>query len=46
VSQALSLVLFLVSAVILFYQLRVRRVSADGLWVNRKGAAQENHPIP
>ncbi len=38
VSQALSLVLILVSAGILFYQLRVRRVSADGLWVNRQAA--------
>ncbi|MBQ5536019.1 MAG: prolipoprotein diacylglyceryl transferase, partial [Oscillospiraceae bacterium] len=46
VSQALSLVLVLISAGILFCQLRVRRVSADGLWVNRKGAAQEDHPIP
>ncbi len=53
VSQALSLVLILVSAGILFYQLRVRRVSADGLWVNRQAAKsaagapeQEEKPAP
>ena len=39
VSQALSLVLILVSAGILIYQLRIRRARAEDLWVNRQRAS-------
>ena len=35
VSQALSLVLVVVAACMLFYNIRIKKRTADGLWVNR-----------
>ena len=40
VSQALSLVMVLVAVFMLFYNLRIKKRTADGLWVNRVAAAK------
>lgn len=41
VSQALSAVMVVVSAGMLFYHLKIKKCTADGLWVNQLAAAQE-----
>ena len=47
VSQALSLVMILVSAAVLFYQIRIRHATRAGLMVNQlAAAAAENAGIP
>ena len=54
VSQALSFVMVVVSGVVLYYNLKVRKASPDGLYVNRKAAEaavsdsseQESHEVP
>lgn len=40
VSQALSLVMMVVAAIMLFYNVRIKKRTADGLWVNRVAAAK------
>ena len=40
VSQALSLVMVVVAAVMLFYNVKIKKRTADGLWVNRVAAAK------
>ena len=40
VSQALSAVMALVAAGILFYQIAIKKCTADGLWVNRLAAME------
>ena len=40
VSQALSAVIALVAAGILFYQIAIKKCTADGLWVNRLAAME------
>lgn len=40
VSQALSLVMAVVAAFLLFYNVKIRKRTADGLWVNRVAAAK------
>lgn len=42
VSQALSLVMILVSAGVLFYQIAIRKRTSNGLMVNQMAAAEEN----
>ena len=40
VSQALSLVMVVVAVFMLFYNLKIKKRAADGLWVNRVAAAK------
>ena len=40
VSQALSLVMMVVAAIMLFYNVRIKKRTADGLWVNRVAAVK------
>ena len=40
VSQALSLVMVVVAVFMLFYNLKIKKRTADGLWVNRVAAAK------
>ena len=40
VSQALSLVMMVVAAFMLFYNVKIKKRTADGLWVNRVAAAK------
>jgi len=40
VSQALSAVMIVVAAFMLFYNLGIKKKTADGLWVNRQAAAK------
>ena len=42
VSQALSLVMIVVSTAMLVYQIGIKKRTADGLWVNRLSAAAES----
>ena len=44
VSQALSLVMAVIAAFMLFYNIRIKKRTADGLWVNQLAAQGEDAP--